>query len=126
MAKSIHDNVLDAALDVIATAGSQAVCSQAPTTRTEALVTYALATNGLTTGDGAGDYTIGNGDASGRKVAVAEQTGVTVSATGTANHIAYCDGSTLLAVTTCTSQVLSATGNTVTIPTHDFEIADPT
>lgn len=126
MAKAVHNDVLDAALDKIATAGSMAVCSQQPTTRTEALVTYALATQALTTGDGGGDYTIGEGDANGRKVAVAQQTGVTVTATGSANHIALCDATNLLYVTTCTSQVLSATGNTITIGTWDVEIADPT
>lgn len=126
MAKSANDDVLDALLDEIAKAGSQAVCNAQPTTRTEALVTYALATNALTTGAGAGDYTIANGDASGRKITVAQQTSVTVTATGTANHIAYCDATRLLLVTTCTSQVLSATGNTITIPAHDIEVADPT
>ena len=125
MAKSVNDLVIDAALDVIATSGSQAVCQGQPTTRTEALVTNALATNALTTGDGAGDYTISNGDTSGRKINVAQQASVTVTATGSANHIAYCDATNLLFVTTCTSQVLSAIGNTVTIGTHDIEISDP-
>ena len=126
MAKSILNDVLDAALGEIAKAGSMAICSQQPTTRTEALVAYALATHALTTGDGAGDYTIGDGDTSGRKIAVAQQTGVTFTATGTANHIALCDATRLLLVTTCTSQVISATGNTATVPTFDDEILDPT
>ena len=125
MAKSVNDLVIDAALNVIATSGSQAVCNAQPTTRTEALVTYALATNALTTGAGAGDYTISNGDVSGRKLNIAQQASVTVTATGSANHIAYCDATNLYYVTTCTSQVLSATGNTVTIGTHDVEISDP-
>ena len=126
MAKSVHDDVLDASHDKTATAGSLSVCSAQPTTRTEALVTYALATHAMTTGDGNGDYTIANGDTSGRKITVAQQTGITVTATGTANHIALCDGTTLLRVTTCTSQVLSATGNTITVNAWDAEIADPT
>ena len=125
MAKSVNDLVIDAALDVIATSGSQAVCQGQPTTRTEALVTNALATNALTTGDGLGDYTIADRVGGGREVTVAQQASVTVTATGSANHIAYCDAVNLLFVTTCTSQVLSATGNTVTIGAHAIGISDP-
>jgi hypothetical protein len=45
----------------------------------------------------------------------------------TTGHVAICDvGSTkLLLVTTCTSQAVTA-ANTVTIPTFDYELADPT
>jgi len=53
------------------------------------------------------------------------QSGVTVDTTGTAAHVAWwgSSGSTLLLVTTCTTQALT-TGNTVNIPVHDFEIRD--
>ena len=116
---------LDAALDKVATANVLSACSQQPTTRLEAITTYALATHAMTTGDGNGDYTVANGDINGRKVTVAQQSSVTVTATGTANHVALCDATNLLYVTTCTSQVLSATGNTITFPAWDIEIADP-
>ena len=124
MAKSIHNDVLDAALDKIATGTILTVCSAEPTSRTEAVTTYALADIVMTAGDGNGDYTVGDGDTSGRKVAVAQQADIDIDSSGTATHIAICDASTLLLVTTCTSQALTS-GGTVTVPTFDDEILDP-
>lgn len=67
------------------------------------------------------------GDASGRKTAIDAVSAMAVDVAGTADHITLCDtvASALLYVTTCSSQAL-ATGNTVTAPTWDIEIADPT
>ena len=121
MAKTVSNDVLDAALNEIATATIMTACSQQPTTRTEAVTTYALADHVMS----GADFTNADGDTSGRKVTVAAQAGVTVDTTGTATHIALCDASTLLYVTTCTSQALTAT-NTVDFPAWDIEIADPT
>lgn len=124
MAKAIVDAVFDAALAKVATGTILTVCSAQPTNRTEAVTTYALADVTLTAGDGNGDYTIANGDTSGRKVTVAQQANISIDTSGTATHIAICDGSNLLLVTTCTSQALTS-GNTVTVPAFDFEILDP-
>ena len=124
MAKSIHDDILDAAFDELIANGNEInVCSQEPTTYAEAHTTYKLAQHVLA----GGDYSKANGDVSGRKVTVAQQADIEVLANGTATHIAITDtiNSTLLLVTTCTSQVLTD-GNTVTIPAFDDEIADPT
>lgn len=121
MAKWANDSVMDAALDVYATGTVMTACSAQPTTRTEAVTTYALADVTLA----GGDYTKANGDASGRKVTFASKSGVTVDTSGTANHVAISSGSALLLVTTCTSQALTA-GNTVTFPAFDAEIGDPT
>ena len=130
MGKSVNDEVLDAALDHIATSTSLTVCETEPTTYTEATSNkgvsgYALASVVMTAGDGNGDYTIANGDTSGRKISVLQQSGATIDVTGTAQHIALCDADTLLYVTTCTSQALTSPG-TVTCPEWDIEIADPT
>lgn len=121
MAKMVADAVLDAALDKIATGTILTVCSQEPTTRAEATATYKLADVVIDSGG----FSKANGDTNGRKVTIAQQADVPVDANGTATHIAICDGTTLLLVTTCTSQVLTS-GNTVTIPAFDDEIADPT
>lgn len=124
MGKSVHDLVLDAALDYLSANGNkECVCSTEPTNYTEATATYMLAETTRTSGD----YTKANGDTSGRKTTVAAKNGVSVTNTGTAAHLAIVDtvNSRLLAVTTCTSQVLTA-GNTVNIPAHDYEIGDPT
>lgn len=124
MGKFANDDVMDAALDVIAEGNILTVCSQQPTDRTEAITTYKLADVALTPGDGNGDFTVGNGDSSGRKVTVAQQTDIPVDSTGDATHVAICDDTRLLLVTTCTTQTLTA-GNTVTVPAFDDEIADP-
>lgn len=124
MAKATPDAVLDKMLDEIATATRMVACSAQPTSFTEANATYALAD---VTMAGA-DFTKANGDVSGRKVTVGAKTGVLIDASGTANHIALVRvaDSTLLYVTTCTSQALTANGsNTVNFPAWDIEIADP-
>ena len=121
MAKAVHDSVLDGALDVIATATIMTACNAEPTTRTEAVTTFALADHVMS----GGDFTNANGDTSGRKVTIAAQAGVAIDTTGTATHVALCDGTNLLYVTTCTSQLLTS-GGTVDFPAWDVEIADPT
>lgn len=123
MAKWANDDVMDAGLAVIAEATTLLVCSSQPADRAEAL-TAALADVALTAGDGNGDFTISDGDTSGRKVAVAAQADIPVDTTGEATHVALIDGTELKYVTTCTAQGLTA-GNTVTVPTWDAEIADP-
>ncbi|MBW1709927.1 MAG: hypothetical protein JRG97_13315 [Deltaproteobacteria bacterium] len=127
MGKTAHNDVLDAMLDYIADNGDiLTACSTEPTTYAEATATYKLADTTLTKGDGNGDYTIAEGDASGRKLTVAEQANFDVDTSGTAQHVAICDSvnSKLLYVTTCTGQALTS-GNKVTVPAFDIEIADP-
>ncbi len=121
MAKYTSDSVLDAALDKVASATILTVCSNQPTNRTEAITTYKLADVTVDSSD----FTKANGDVSGRKVIVAAQNAVPVDASGNAQHIALCDGTELLHVTTCTSQTLTA-GNTVNVPAFDVEFLDVT
>jgi len=122
MGKTVHNDVLDDALDRVATATRMDVTSDVGT---PADLTNTLANVTLTAGDGNGDYVVGEGDANGRKLAVAEQADVSVTGTGTALHIVLSLAGTILLTTTCTSQALTS-GNTVTIPTFDYELADPT
>jgi len=127
MAKWTNDSGLDAALDWFADCDELNVCSAQPTTYTEAITTYKLADVTVTAGDGNGDFTIANGDASGRKLTVGAQTGITVDTSGTATHLAGVKSgdSTLRWVTPVTSQALTS-GNTVDTPAFDLEIGDPT
>jgi hypothetical protein len=122
MAKLVHDDILNAAWDVLDQADLQTVCNAQPTTRTEAVTTFKLADVAMTPNT---DYTKADGDTSGRKVTVAAKSAVPVDTTGTATHVALVDATRLLYVTTCTSQALTS-GNTVNIPAYDLEIADPT
>ena len=124
MAKSVHDDVLDSTLNYIKNNATRiCVCSTQPTTYTEAITTYKLAIKTITSGDFTGPS---NGDVSGRKLRSNQHTTISVDATDYALHIALCDSvnSKLLIVTTCISQLLTS-GNTVTIPVWDMEIADP-
>lgn len=123
MAKSVHDDVLDGAFNIIKNNCTRmTACSTQPTTYTEANATYALADVTMASGD----FTLANGDTSGRKMTVAAKSSVTVDTSGTFAHVALLDvsNSKLLLVTTGTSQALTA-GNTVNFPAWDEEIADP-
>jgi hypothetical protein len=123
MAKMVADPVLDAALAKIATCTHMVVCSSQPA-NFAAIAAATLASKTMTAGLGGASYTAAD-DASGRKVTMTAATAVSVTATGTATHIAMDDGTTLLYVTTCTSQALTS-GNTVDIPAWKIGIADPT
>lgn len=122
MGKSIVDAVLDAALDEVATCTRLDVTSDAGTPID---LTNTLADVVLTAGAGNGDYVISDGDVNGRKLAVAQQADVPVTGSGTAKHIVLSVGGVIKLTTTCTEQVLTS-GNTVTVPTFDYELADPT
>jgi len=125
MGKLVHNDVLDAALNVFETACTViTVCKDTPTTYGEAITqgTHMLA---IKTGLTGGDFLISDG-ATGRKTTISAQAAISVLETGAATHICLTDGaSKLLFVTTCTSQVLTA-GNTVTIPAWTITIGDPT
>lgn len=121
MAKFTDDSVMDAALDKIATSTFMCICTAQPTTIAEANTTFNLATQAMV----GGDYTNANGDVSGRKVTVAAKTGISITSTGDATHVALHDGVTILEVTTCTTQTLTS-GGTVDTPAWDHEIADVT
>lgn len=122
MGKSVHNDVLDDALDRVATCTRLDVTSDAGTPTD---LTNSLANVTLTAGDGNGDYVVGEGDADGRKIAVAEQADIAITGTGTALHVVLSLAGTILLTTTCTSQGLTS-GGTVTVPTFDYELADPT
>lgn len=122
MAKAVPDDVLDQMFDyIMANADTLYVCSTQPADFA-GIAAVALADVSIDSSD----FTKANGDASGRKVTVSQQSNVTIDENGTAGHIVLADanGEALLYVTTCDSQVLSQ-GGTVTVPAWKIEIADP-
>jgi hypothetical protein len=125
MGKTVHDDVLDGALNIIKNnCAKQTACSSEPTTYTQSITTYMLAEVTMASGD----FTAADGDTSGRKLTTAAKSGVTITNSGTATHIAQVDvtNSKLLGVTTCTPLALTAGGgNTVNFPAWKREIADP-
>ena len=124
MAKWQNDAMLDAALNYIKNNTTQmAVCSAQPTSYAQATSTYKLA---LKTGLSGSSFTgPADGDSPGRKITINEQANVDVDASNDATHVALCSADTLLYVTTCTTQTLTA-GNKVTIPAWKIELADVT
>lgn len=124
MAKSVSSNVLDAALDyIIANGITMYACSGEPANY-DGIAAVALADVALT-GD---DYTKASNGDGGRKVTIAEKTGVTIDASGTATHIALAKTTAttqLIYVTTCTSLYLTA-AQTMTFGTWYIELRKPT
>lgn len=128
MTISIHDEVLDALLSEIKdNATTVTLCAGAPTTLSDA-------TTNLGTGSGkkladvtvdSSDWSIAAGSPDGRTITFAQQTGVTVDASGTADHLAVVDGSRLLLVLPLASSVALTQNNTTTINSFSYRIPVP-
>lgn len=121
MAKFVADGVMDAGLDKLMTSTRETVTSSQPAN----FAAIAAATLAQKTGLTSGSFTKADGTTSGRKTTVVAASAVSITASGTATHVCLDDGTTLLAVTTCTSQAL-VSGGTVDIPAFAYEIADAT
>lgn len=119
MAKFANTSVLDALLDKVATGTQLIVCTTQPADRAAALAT-ALASTSLA----GGDFTKAAGTPNGRQVTIAQKANISVTASGSAAHVAIVDGTSLLYVTTVTAQTLTS-GNTVTVPSWKITVADP-
>lgn len=117
-----HDDVIDAALNVVKTnITALHICSGTPADRA-AVLTNSLATVAVDTTDA----TIANGDTDGRKVTIGAQLGVPVTASGTPAHYCLIDGTRLLARTVVNAASPDLTASSTTdIPAVDFEIGDP-
>lgn len=120
MAKSIADVVYDAALDQISLANRMHLCVGQPTSFAEVLSQSLAALTVDTT-----DFTKADGDTSGRKVTVAAQTGFSITATDTLDHVAFIDSTQLLCVTTHPSTLVSS-GDSRNTAALDIELRDPT
>lgn len=131
MGKSVADSVLDAAWAVVAGCDSMSVCETEPTTKEQA-----DSIKGVGAGKSlakvtmvGGDFTIADGDTSGRKQTVAAKSGLTIDATGNGDHVALyittdANGDPPRYVTTAPTQALSV-GGTVDVGTWKMEILDP-
>ena len=121
--KAVHDDVLDGLLDYVKqNTTRQTVCGSYPTSYAQANASYALASATVASGD----FTLANAT-SGRKVTGTQYSNQTITANGTARHLAYLKvaSTMLLVVTTCSTQALSS-GGTVTIPGWKINVQDPT
>lgn len=114
MGKSLSDAVLDALLNEVAdNADKLHICVGEPADYAD-ITSHTKGNVTLTLGDGNGDYTISNGDVSGRKLTVAEQS-VTPSADADIDHLVFADSSNSLikAVTTANFSVKNGVAKTI-------------
>lgn len=122
MANYTNPSVLDLALTRIATANRLMVCAGFPTSYAN-LTDRKLAEKTLIPGSGNGVFTIQDRTAGGREIVVAAQSGLSVTASGTADHVVLVNTSTqtILLARTCANAVLTS-GMQVSVPsfTHAF------
>lgn len=124
MAASAPDTTIDPALARVALSTTVHACSSAPANHA-GIAAVTLGNYTLTAGDGNGDWTIANGDVSGRKLTLGAQSGNNGTATGVANFLAFTDGTTLHFVADADGETINS-GSPWTIGAFDvWEIADP-
>ena len=119
----LNDRVFDSGLTVLDTEANRLdICSQEPTTYTEATSTYTLGNKTSLSIGAPADRT-----PTGRKVTVAAITDGTVSGTGTASHWSIVDtsNSRLLATGSLSSSQAVTSGNTFSLAAFDIGIPDP-
>lgn len=120
MGRFVNDNSNDAALNYTINNAAQALyCVGQPADRTAALLA-ALASVNID----AADFTLANGDTSGRKYTFGAQTGVSITGDGNADHLVLISATEILDITTFTAQSLT-NGGTLDSAAFDREIADP-
>jgi hypothetical protein len=121
MGKWVAGDVLDAALQTIASADAMIAMAGQP-------VDFAAAMSGRLAGAAMAppDFSLGAGAGDGRRIGVATKSGVAVTADGVADHIALVDtgGERLLYVTTCPPRPLAA-GGSVSFDAWHVEIGAP-
>lgn len=130
MAKFAPDAVMDGACAVIALADEMYITNAQPVNYADLGVGANIIVGpiALTPGDGNGDFVIGNGLVSGRRVDVTAQAGASIIATDDATHVVLATGGAtdlLRYVTTCALQTLTS-GGTVDIGTWGVEFRAPT
>lgn len=140
MAKNVHDDVLDAALNILKSNGTRLIVLTAEPTGASAYANamkpeqssgYLIATKTIASSAYTGPA---EGDSSGRKIAVNAVSSMSITgpaSSASATHVGviqYHSSSAslqkVLYTTTCTSQSLS-NGNKVNTPAWDIEIRDP-
>lgn len=123
MSKNIPDSQIDVALnDIKSNADVMHGCSSQPADYA-GIAAVSLGAVALDSDD----FTVGDGDTSGRKITVSEQS-VTWSGSGTCNHIVIADSvaEVIKGITTIAAKSVSASG-TDSIEAFDlWEINDPT
>lgn len=127
MAKSVHNDVLDAALNFVKNNATRfVICSDHPTTFTEAMTTYNLATKTISSSD-FGSPADNDGGGGGRMIQVNAANSLTVDADGSGEFFALVDfdDEKVLYVTEADSPQNLYEGNTANVAAWNIRIQDP-
>lgn len=127
MTKSAHDDVLDGSLNIIKNnATRMTMCAGAPASFAAANIGGGNFLADVTMASG--DFTLADGDTSGRKATVAAKSAINVDVSGTADHVALLDvaNSKLLYVTEISNPQAVTSGNEANLSAWPIEIRDPT
>ena len=113
MAKYVSPNMVKGGLNATATSNRVTVLSGVSGTPvlTDITTTYNLASGAMTAGT---DQPLSAGTGDSWLATMAAKTGISITTSGTATHVAI-DNGTDFVITTCTSQALTS-GGTVTVP----------
>lgn len=128
--KYANDLMMDAALSWVKTNGVKMYVTTASISSASVVsytkITSTAALTGAISISSLASVALADGDVSGRKLTVPANSSVSVTTTGSAARVCLVNssGSVVTYVTTCTAQTLTS-GNTVTIPAFDIEVADP-
>lgn len=133
MSKTLIDAALDAAFAYVADRATQmTLCEGAPATYFQASSRkadggFVLASVSLTPGLNAGDFALSDGSLTGRRLSVSARSAISVTDSGTADHLAIVDGTsgTLLVVTELTETLAVSPGTVVGVKSFSAEILDP-
>lgn len=125
MPKILHNDFYDGGLNAARNnITKMAVLTGTPASATACEAATSLAIVSLV----ATDMIVQDGAVSGRRLTIAQKSTIAVQSTGVADTIAlFSTGATgiVYAQTTCSTQLLSSTNNTVTVPAWSIELADP-
>jgi len=124
MAATMPDTTADTLLDQIALSTAVHACTTSPANHA-GIAAVTVGNYTLTAGDGGGDWTIANGDTSGRKLTLGAQSGNNGTGTGAANFLAFTDGTTMHYVCDGDGDTVNS-GSPWTIAAFDVaEVRDP-
>ena len=108
MAALMPDTVADTLLDQIALSTTVTACVTQPANFAGIAGATPLGSYTIVAGAGGADWTIANGDTSGRKLSLGAQSGNNGTATGAANFLAFDDGATLLFTTAASGDTINS------------------
>lgn len=121
---TVHNDVYDAALAKVATCTAVHACTSEPANHA-GIAAVTVGNYTLTAGNGNGDWTIADGDTSGRKLTLGAQSGNNGTGTGAANFLAFTDGTTLLFTCAGDGDTVNSGSPWTIAATNVLELRDP-